>query len=136
VTVAKGVVAFISMHGSTLNVYNLTGAGSGVVYRPKEGKSISLTAGQHLVVSSNKASYDDLTRENGLAVRFVLPVQLPGRTAYRADFALVTALQSMPFLAQKLTSSSATDKKVLNKVMLTCAILAQLDKRATQFNFR
>jgi hypothetical protein len=127
VTVAAGAMALVSMQEGTLKVRSVYEGLHSPIRVLVDGRSVSLSAGQEVIVSRDEATLKQAMRYDNVGRRSVKSFVVDGDfKVMRADVSLVSLLQKSDLLARIATSQAGDDKTVAAKLMKMAACVMQV----------
>jgi hypothetical protein len=125
VKLAANSVAFISVDGNQLSVYDINDHHKASVVVSTGGRDLTLSPGRHLVVTGNSAkSFGDVNPIESIMHRSVVQHQIGGgKTAFVSEFSIPSAVAVVKPLKAIMSSKEAAARKVADRVLKTSAVV-------------
>ncbi|MDZ4832701.1 MAG: hypothetical protein SGJ27_02755 [Candidatus Melainabacteria bacterium] len=136
VKLAANSVAFVSVDGNQLSVYDINDNHKSSVVVSTGGRDLALSPGRHLVVTHDKASnFAEVNPIESIMHRSVAKHELgAGKRAFVSEFSIPSAVSVVKPLKAMLASSDAEAKKVAARILKTSAVVMMVGGQA-QFDY-
>jgi hypothetical protein len=126
VTVAAGAMALVSQHNGVFKVRSVYEGLRSPIRVLVDGRSVTLSAGQELIVSRSHEALQQAISEDNVGRRAVKSFVVDREfQVARCDISLVSLLQKSDLLARLVKSASGEDRSLSAKLMKMAACLMQ-----------